>query len=320
MSVLLVHLPPERLSNELIERIQALAPTMQIVTSTDRATIEGLLDEIEISVGGFPRDLLTKAKRLRWVQEWGAGVDWLLQYPEVAQLDLTITNTAGMHGIQIGEQVMAYLLAFARGLPEAYRAQAQREWRPMKHHEVFELEGRTMLLIGLGAIGQRTAMLAKAFGMQVFGMRRNPEIGLPNIDAMYKPEQLLEVLPQVDVVVLSPPLNHETQGMIGEAELRAMKPTAYLINVGRGGLVQQDVLIRALREGWIAGAGLDVFTPEPLPADSELWDLKNVIITAHYGGVTPVYNQRASEIFLDNLARYMSGQPLHHVVDKAKGY
>jgi len=131
---------------------------------------------------------------------------------------------------------------------------------------------------------------------------------------------LLGLLPEADFVVLTVPLTHETQGMIGERELRAMKPTAYLVNIGRGGTVQERALIRALQEGWIAGAGLDVFETEPLPEDSPLWDMDNVIITAHYAGATPHYNERAMAIFLDNLRRYRAGEPLRNVVDKRLGY
>jgi phosphoglycerate dehydrogenase-like enzyme len=133
-------------------------------------------------------------------------------------------------------------------------------------------------------------------------------------------DQLLEVLPEADFLVVTVPLTHETEKMIGERELRAMKPGAYIINIGRGKVIDQDALIRALREGWIAGAGLDVTDPEPLPEDSPLWDMDNVIITAHYSGLTPYYNERALEIFLDNLGRYRAGQELRNVVDKGLGY
>jgi len=137
---------------------------------------------------------------------------------------------------------------------------------------------------------------------------------------MYGPDRLLDLLPEADCVVLTIPLSHETQGMIGERELRAMKPTSYLINIGRGGTIQQPALIQALRAGWIAGAGLDVFEQEPLPTTSPLWELENVIMTAHYAGLTPAYDQRALAIFLGNLRRYRAGEPLENVVDKVAGY
>jgi phosphoglycerate dehydrogenase-like enzyme len=172
----------------------------------------------------------------------------------------------------------------------------------------------------VGAIGGRTAEVAAALGMRVWGVRRDPSLGAPGVEAMYSPEQLPDVLPEADFVVITAPLTHETRDLIGERELRAMKPTAYIVNIGRGGTIHEDVLIRALQEGWIAGAGLDVFAAEPLPVDSPLWEMENVIITGHYAGMTPCYDERALDIFLDNLQRYRAGQPLKNVVDKKLGY
>lgn len=320
MSVLLISLPPARMPEAQIARVRAAAPDMQVVVAHERVEIERVLDEAEIVAGWFPHDLLPQARRLRWLQEWGAGVDWLLRQPEAAELDFTLTNASGVHAIQISEQIIGYLLAFARQLPQAIRAQQRREWQSAKREQVFELAGKTMLLIGVGAIGERTAAIASALGMRVLGIRRNPAGELPGIAAMYGPERLLDLLPEADCVVLTIPLSRDTQGMIGERELRAMKPTSHLINIGRGGTIQETVLIQALREGWIAGAGLDVFEQEPLPEASPLWELDNVIITAHYAGMSPAYDERAMAIFLDNLERYRAGQPLRNVVDKAAGY
>ncbi len=320
MSVLLVCLPVERLPEAQLAQIRAAAPDMRVVMTTDRAEIEPLLGEIAIAAGWFPHDLLPRARRLRWLQEWGAGVDWLLRHPEVAELDFTLTNASGVHAIPISEQILSYLLAFARGLPAAIRAQERRAWQAPRRDQLFELAGKTMLLVGVGAIGARTAAIAAALGMRVLGIRRNPAGALPGVEAIYGPDRLYDFLPEADCVVLTVPLSRATQGMIGERELRAMKPTSYLINIGRGGTLQQPALIQALREGWIAGAGLDVFEQEPLPATSPLWEMDNVIITAHYAGLTPAYDQRALAIFLDNLRRYRAGEPLQNVVDKAAGY
>ena len=319
MSVLLVCLSAERLPDSQFAQLQAAAPDMRVVRATERASIEGLIDEVEIAVS-LPHDLLARAPCLRWVQEWGAGVDWLLQHPEVAELDFTLTNASGVHAIPISEQILAYLLAFARGLPAAVRAQDRHAWQAPKRDQLFELAGKTMLLVGVGAIGARTAVIAAALGMRVLGIRRNPAGDLPGVAAIYGSDRLYELLHEADCVVLTVPLSRATQGMIGERELRAMKPTSYLINIGRGGTLQQPALIQALREGWIAGAGLDVFDQEPLPATSPLWELENVIMTAHYAGLTPAYDQRALAILLDNLQCYRAGEPLKNVVDKAAGY
>ncbi|MFL5802112.1 MAG: D-2-hydroxyacid dehydrogenase, partial [Roseiflexaceae bacterium] len=275
---------------------------------------------IEIAAGGFPHELVARAAGLRWFQQWGAGADWLLRHPEVAGKDFALTNVSGVHAIPISEHIIGMLLMFARGLHHAVRAQAQREWRRIKSEEVFELAGKTMLLLGVGAIGERTAALASALGMRVEGIRRDPSREVAEVAAMYGPDQLRERLAHADFVVLTVPLSHATQGLIGAAELRAMRPSAYLINIGRGGTIDEPALVQALAKRRIAGAALDVFAEEPLPAASPLWAMENVIITAHYAGATPKYNQRAMAIFLDNLRRYRDGAPLRNLVDKQAGY
>jgi len=321
MRTILLDFEPGTLSEAQLAQIQTLAPDTRILVTRDRDEIEAALDEIEIAAGGFPRDLLLKARNLRWFQQWGAGADWLLRHPQAADLDFVLTSASGVHPIPISEHILAFLLAFGRGFHRAVRAQTRHEWFSYDQQEgLFELVDETMLLVGVGAIGERTAEVATALGMRVLGVRRNPEVSAAGVKAMFGPDQLLDLLPEADFVVLAVPLTYETQGMIGERELRAMKPTAYLINIGRGGTIQEDALIRALQEGWIAGAGLDVFEREPLPEDSPLWAMDNVIITAHYAGSTPHYNERAMAIFLDNLRRYRAGEPLRNVVDKRLGY
>ncbi len=320
MSILLLSLTPEEIEPAALDTIGALAPDMRVVATRDRSEIEALLDEIEIAAGWFPHNLVARAPGLRWFQQWGAGADWLLRYPETIDRDFVLTNTSGIHAIPISEQIIGMLLMFARGLHRAVRAQAQQQWWRAEPADLFELAGKTMLLVGVGAIGARTAMLASALGMTVEGIRRDPARAVAGVSAMYGPDQLRERLAHADVVVLTVPLSRITQAMIGAAELRAMKPTAYLINIGRGGTVDEPALVRALREQRIAGAALDVFAEEPLPPSSPLWAMEHVIITGHYAGSTPKYNQRAMAIFLDNLRRYRSGEPLRNVVDKQAGY
>ena len=318
---ILLALEPGMFSEEQLAQLRAVAPEMRIVVTRDREEIEAILDEIEIIAGWCPRELVLRAPNLRWFQQWGAGADWLLRYPEAVEREFILTNASGVHPIPISEHILAFMLAFARELPRAIRAQEHRQWIPQGQHQgVFELAGKTMVLIGVGEIGRRTAWVATALGMRVLGVRRDPSQSAPGVEAMFGPDRLLELLPQADFVVLTVPLTRETQGMIGERELRAMKPTAYLINIGRGGTVQEKALVRALQEGWIAGAGLDVFETEPLPEDSPLWEMDNVIITSHYAGITPHYHERAWAIFMDNLRRYRSGDPLRNVVDKRLGY
>ncbi len=319
--ILLAH-RPDTLSADQVARIREVAPDdTSVLVTHDREEIKPILDRIEIAAGWFPADLIPQASNLRWYQQWSAGADWLLRHPQVAQSDFVLTSTSGIHAIQITEHIFALLLAFARELPRALEAQRHREWIPSQaHDQLFELAGKTMALIGVGSIGQRTARVAQAMGMHVLAVRRDPRKDTPGVDGVFGPDELPELLPQADVVVLTVPLTEETRGMIATRELRAMKQVSIVVNVGRGGVIDEEALVQALRKKWIAGAGLDVFETEPLPEDSPLWGLDNVVITSHYAGVTPHYHERALEVFLDNLERYAEGKPLQNVVDKDLGY
>jgi phosphoglycerate dehydrogenase-like enzyme len=320
MKTILLTYKPEEIPAASLDQIRALFPDRALLVTEDHAQIETHLGEIEIAAGNFPHDLLLRAPHLAWYQQWGAGADWLLKTPEAAEKEWTLVNASGVHAIPISEHILALMLAFARDLNGAFKMQQQHQWKKAARAGLFELAGKTLLLVGVGAIGERTALVAAALGMRVWGVRRDPGAAAAGVEVMFGPSSLRELLPQADFVVLTVPLTHETQGMIGEAELRAMKPSAYLINIGRGGTVQTGALVRALQEGWIAGAGLDVVAPEPLLADSPLWEMENVILTGHYAGLTPRYFERAFAIFLDNLRRYKAGQPLHNIVDKRLGY
>jgi D-2-hydroxyacid dehydrogenase (NADP+) len=320
MSIILIALKPEQVSTENRQRIESLAGGRQVVIAHQREEIEPYLAQVEIAVGGFPPEWIPRAPNLRWLQTWGAGTDWLLKHTHLAEQDFVLTNASGVHAIPISEHILAFLLAFARRLPNAIRAQEKHSWQKTGRDEVFELAGKTMLLVGVGAIGKYTAQLASALGMRVWGVRRNPSQDENCIERMVGPHNWMDLLPEADFVVLTVPLTGETRQMINAESLGRMKPSAYLINIGRGGTVDEPALVEALRSGQIAGAGLDVFASEPLPPNSPLWDMENVIITAHYSGITDVYDQRAMQIFLDNLQRYSSGRPLVNIVDKQLGY
>ena len=321
MNTLLIGLDPDSVSEAQLAQVRALAPNMELLITTDHAEIEAALDEIEIAAGMMPREFLATAPNLRWYQQWGAGANWLLHQPDVPDYGFILTNASGVHAVPISEHIFALMLAFARQLHRAVRAQGNTRWiRDEELGPISELAGKTVVLIGAGAIGSRTARLARGLEMRVLGVRRHPAVESPCFEAMYGPDQLLDILPEADFVVLAMPLTFETERMIGEKELRAMKPTAYLINIGRGGTVDQDALIRALNEGWIAGAGLDVFETEPLPESSPLWGMDNAILTYHYAGNNPRYDERAMAIFIDNLCRYKAGEPMRNVVDKKLGY
>ena len=320
MTTILIALKESNVPEELQKRAQEICPDARIVVTDDKQEIEPLLDEIEIAAGHFPIQWIPRANRLRWYQQWGAGTDWLMRHPEVRALDFQLTNASGVHAIPISEHIFAFMLAFARRLPEAMRAQTQRQWNRQEDSPAFELAGKTMLLVGVGAIGRQTAHMAAALGMRVTGVRSDPAKTVPGVDRMVGPQEMLAALPEADFVVLTMPLTDETRGIVNHAFIEQMKPSAYLINIGRGGTVDEDALIEALLTGKIAGAGLDVFAVEPLPATSPLWEMPNVIITGHYSGETPHYNERALAIFIDNLERYANGRPLRNLVDKKRGY
>ena len=322
MDDILIALEPGTLSCEQIARVREIAPDgASVLVTRDRDEIGARIERIEVAAGWFPADLLPRASNLRWYQQWSAGADWLLRHPETAEADFVLTNTSGIHAVPITEHVFALLLAFARELPRAVRAQDGHQWFSQNDHPgLFELMDKTLLLIGVGAIGKRIAQVATVMGMDVLGVRRHPTQDVLHVTSMWGPEDLLDLLPRADVVVLTVPLTEETRGMIGKAELAAMRETATLINVGRGGTVNEKALALALRNGQIGRAALDVFEDEPLDERSSLWDLENMIITSHYAGITPRYHERALDVFLDNLARYTAGAQLRNVVDKDLGY
>lgn len=267
----------------------------------------------------FPPGTLEIAKKLRWIQAGTAGVNHLLAAGIVGR-DIVLTNARGAHGTPIAEQTLALMFAFANRLPLLMRAQSERrQVAAQAIREKFELAGQTLCVIGLGDIGGTLAEKAKLLGMRVIGVRRTTA-PFPGLDAQYTNEQLLEALPQADHVALCLPLTTATTAIVGERELRHMKPSAYIYNVGRGASIEPNALIRALQEGWIAGAGLDVTDPEPLPQDSPLWTMENVILCQHTSGSSPHNADRITGIFLDNLGRFRRGEPLQNVVDVVEGY
>jgi phosphoglycerate dehydrogenase-like enzyme len=320
MPTLLLALKPDEVPKNALDEVKSLATGYRVVVTTDKSEIETHLDDLEIAVGSFPRELLKDSAKLKWFQQWGAGADWLRKEAELRERDFILTNASGVHPVQISEHIFALLLGFARGLPNAYRAQAQGTWQPQTNHDVVELHGKTMLLVGVGAIGERTAKLARTFGMRVVGVRRDPTHTVEGIDPMVGLEDFQPLLSGADVVVLTIPLTDETYHLMGEWELALMKEDSILINIGRGGTIDEAALLSALEAGKFRGVGLDVFEDEPLPQTSPLWSQERVVITAHYAGASPQYHERAFKIFLDNLKRYLEGKDLSNVVDKRLGY
>jgi glyoxylate/hydroxypyruvate reductase A len=260
-----------------------------------------------------PVELYARAGRLRWLQAMGAGVDWAL-VPELPSR-VTITRAPGVFGPWMAEYVLGRCLWVTQHM-DAYRlAQARRQWT--QHEPPERLAGKTIALVGLGDIGRIVARAAATLGMRVIGVTRSGR-RVPGVERVYRSRDLHRALAAADFVVLVVPLNEITRGMIGAAELAAMRSTAWLLNIGRGALIDDAALVQALGRREIAGAVLDVFTTEPLPPDHPLWSLDNAVITPHISG--PNMPEEIVPIFNDNLARYLAGRPLRHVVDRVRGY
>jgi len=214
MSLIAVFLNPDSLPPETPRRIKEIAPDFDVLITQDQDEVEKILDDIEILSGWFPHDLVLSTQHVRWIQQWGAGADWLLRYPEVLEMDFVLTNASGLHAIPISEHILAFIFTFARDIHHAIHNQTDRAWKSPQWHQVFELAGKTMLLIGMGSIGARTAELAESVGMRVLGVRRNPQLDSIGVEAMFSPDHLLELLPEADFVIVTVPLTRETKGMI----------------------------------------------------------------------------------------------------------
>ncbi len=309
-------------------RGQARYPS-ELEAQTARRELEEAIGEAEVLFGFWgpglnelypTREALRDAApRLRWLQLTSVGLDRAAR-SGLLESDLLVTSASGLHATPIGEYVLCLMLMFSKGANRFVRAQERREWVRYMPQELY---GKTVGVVGMGHIGAEVARLAKAFGCRVLAIRRSVAQRADDdgvADELLPPSALPALLAESDFVVLAVPLTAETRHLIGEAELRAMKSTAVLVNIARGAVVDEQALVLALREGWIAGAGLDVFEQEPLPPESELWSLENVIISPHISGGTEIYNQRAVGIFCENLRRYLTGEPLMNLADPVRGY
>ncbi len=305
---------------------EAAATEAVIVTSADELPAQ--LPNTEIVCSYFiPPDWRTLAPNLRWLQFPGAGVDSLAKTGTLdADSYVIVTTAAGIHAETISEYVFGSMLMFNWNWPQMVRLQNEHIWARSAtwyHLGGRELAGQTLGIIGLGHIGRRIAQLGHAFGMRVLGTRRSITTSgeqEQDVDQSFQPEQLHELLPQCDYIIVSVPLTRETEKLIGEAELRLMRKNTYLVNIARGRVVDEQALIRALRDGWIAGAGLDVTEEEPLPSNSPLYSMPNVILTPHISGNSIHYDARLASLFADNLKRYRSGQQLQNLYEPSRGY
>jgi len=309
-----------QLDQPYVERIRSTYPDVEVLVCTDRAKLPEMVAGAQALIGwGLNADLMRNNPQLRWFATGGAGVDGIL-FPELIESDLTLTNNSGVHAPHMAEYLLGMMLAFVRDLPRLMRAQVRHEWEGRGGLTVYELGRQTLAVVGLGDIGQALAWRANAIGMRVVGSRRHPGELPRGVERIYGPDELHDMLAEADHVAITLPLTDETRGLFGAAEFEVMKPTSFIYNIGRGPIIDSDALISALNDGQIAGAGLDVTDPEPLNADSPLWDMENVVITAHTSGAGPFYWERGIELLIENIGRFMRDEPMLNVVDKRAGY
>jgi len=325
-----------RFAEEQLGRIRAVSPELK-VTCEDGARADYSRTDI-LYAGSPPRDL-ARAPRLKWVQLHMAGVNALSDHPLYTDTAIPLSTTSGVHAATIAEYAITMLLALAHRVPRMVEWKARGGWPPDEDRwSLFvptELRGSTLGIIGYGSIGRELARIAKsAFGMTILGCKRDPSVredtgyALPGTgdpagvlpDAWFAPDRLHELLGRSDAVVNCAPLTRETEKMIDAAAFRAMKSSAYFINVGRGASVDETALAKALREKQIAGAAIDVFAQEPPPAGHPFYALDDVVVSPHVSGFLPSYDDKCAELFAQNLRRYLAGEPLLNLVDRAKGY
>jgi phosphoglycerate dehydrogenase-like enzyme len=325
-----------RFDQAQLDRLRAVSPEIS-VSQADPDSADYAKTHV-LYAGSPPRDL-SRAPALRWVQLHMAGVNALADHPLYSETALPLTTTSGVHAATIAEYAVTMLLALAHRVPRMVEWQGRGGWPPDEQRwPLFvpaEVRGATLGIVGYGSIGRELARIAKsAFGMTVLASKRDPRRRIDDgycLPGTGDPEgrlpdewlghaQLDSLLARADVVVLCAPLTPETRGLIGDAALRRMKPSAYFINVGRGASVDEAALTRALRERWIAGAAIDVFAQEPPPAGHPFYGLDNVILSPHVSGFLPSYDEKCSVLFAENLRRYLAGEPLLNLVDRARGY
>jgi len=332
----LVTLPFEA---ELIETLRNVSPQL-VITQKTASSADELGDAITNANILYawtavpnPHD----APNLRWIQFHNAGIDRLLDHPVYAESDIALTTASGIHSIQMAEYTFSQILAFGHHLPEMFEDKLASQWSENRwgRYKPTELYESTLGIVGYGSIGRQIAHIAQAFGMKILALKRDlrhleleqsiPELNTADADGsipdrIYPPEALHSMLSECDYVVLTVPLTPKTHHLIDMPALKAMKSTAVLINVARGPVIDEPALIEALRTGIIGGAGLDVFWEEPLPQESPLWKLPNVILSPHISGFSPHYDRRAVNLFAENLRRFIAGEPLLNQVSRSLHY
>jgi len=317
-----VMLPPQSATTrDWAQRLAAQVPEARVVVAEDASTAAREIVDADAAFGWLPRDLLAKATRLRWLQAPQAAPAAGYYYPEMVDHPLAVTNFREIFNDHISAHIMAFVLAFARGLQVYIPQQLRHEWRkPTEDLGVVHLPEATALIVGVGGIGAETARLAAAFGMTVIATDARRTEAPSGVAELHKPDALDSLLPRADFVILTVPHTPATEGFMNRARFQRMKKSAFFINIGRGMTTKLDDLVAALQAGEIAGAALDVYEQEPLPADHKLWTMPNVLLTPHMAGYGPYLNDRRFQIMMDNCRAFAAGGALRNVVDKSSWF
>lgn len=303
-----------------IADLRSRFPQVEIATANTPADTAREIADADVVFGNIDGAGFAAAKQLRWIQSYGAGVEWIARVPELISSNVVVTNTRGAHAATIAEHAFGMLLTLTRGLRTLGDQQRERVWRRPTGVHFVGLSGLTLGVVGLGRIGSAIAQRGHGFDMHVIAVDTNDVPRASYIEEFWNLDGLPKLLAKSDVLAIATPLTPETRGMFGPTQLAMLRPSAFLVLVSRGGIVDQPALCQALAEGRLAGAAIDVTDPEPLPAEHELWGAPNLIISPHCSGSSRQTDDQVWGIFKENLARYLAGQPLNNLVDKRRGY
>jgi phosphoglycerate dehydrogenase-like enzyme len=302
------------------DEVRAEFPQVEFVSAQTPEELVAAAGDVDAAFGPVNTELFQAAKALRWIQSASAGVEWMGSVDGLAESDVMVTNTRGAHAATMAEHAFGLLIFLTRGFDSLYLSQQQKVWQRPAQITGVGLAGLTMGIIGLGNIGRAIGERAKAFKMNIIAVDVHDVEQPEYVSKLGRLDEMPELLQRADVVVVATPITKETRGMLGPDELRLMKPSAYLIVMSRGGIIDEPTLAQMLRDGELAGAGLDVTAIEPLPAESELWDAPRIIITPHSSPSSSQTGANVTQIMQENLRRFVAGEPLTNLVDKKLGY
>jgi phosphoglycerate dehydrogenase-like enzyme len=305
-----------------LEELRAEFPEVEFVYEPSRENLATALADADIYMGWINREIYLQAKQLKWIQSPSSGANYYVAIPELVASDLLLTSAVGTHSACLGDSVFAMLLSFTRGIRQFVLRQQRHEWSLRElRNTLCELTGMTIGLIGFGSVGRATAKRAQAFDMRIMAVDAYPGVKPDYVESLVGLEGLPKLLAESDVVLVSVPYTKDTDHMIGAEQIAQMKDGAYLIVISRGSIVDEDAMVAALNSGKLAGAASDVFAQEPLPEDSPLWDVPNLLITPHAMGGTQYEGEHVMEIFKENLGKFLKGEfPLRNQVNKELGW